>query len=220
MNWKHNLNCRFFLVLFGLIIIVIVFIFFNTSKNQKNIESAIKESKDLRELKYEKLSPDGLNKIILYYLAFDNSLYRDYYRDYFDNNMIVSVMDMEDGRENYLFTGGRISEPKWLGNKHIFFTSYCGSSCQGIYLINVFNKETRLGVLSYITQGDNKPVYTHFKDWFGHEFKFNGWVDEIRSDTLGDKIYLIFYMRDDKRKSIEPKRFLFTGNGLEEQNNI
>ena len=63
---------------------------------------------------------------------------------------------------------------------------------------------------------EKRGPYTIFKDWFGHEFNFNGLVDEIRSDTIGDKVYLIFYMRDDKSKSIGQKKFLFTGKTLEE----
>ena len=115
---------------------------------------------------YEKLSPDGLNKIISYRTVFDFSFYGDYYKEYFNNNRIVSIRN-KDGGEDYLFTGGKIGEPEWFGNEHVFFTSYCGSSCQGIYLINVFNKETKLGVLSYITSEDGKSSYTIFKDWFG-----------------------------------------------------
>ena len=82
--------------------------------------------------------------------------------------------------------------------------------------MDVSNKETRQGVLSYMISKENKPIYTHFKDWFDREFKFNGWVDEIRSDTIGNKTYLIFYMRDGKSKSIGQKRFLFTGTALKE----
>ena len=123
---------------------------------------------------------------------------------------------MENGKEDYIFTGSRIGEPKWLGNEHVFFTSYCGSSCQGIYLVDVFNKETEQGVLSYMTSGDDEPVYTYFQDWFGHEFKLNGWVEEIRSETVDNKTYLIFNMRDDEQKSIGQKKFLFTGKALKE----
>ncbi len=216
MNLKDKLDIKLIFALLGIIVIT-VSIFFYPLQNKEIKKPTDRELKTLKEVDYEELSPDGLNKIISYKTAFDLSFYLDYYKEYFDNNIIISVKDMEDGRESYVFTGGRIGEPKWLGNEHIFFTSYCGSSCQGIYLVNVFSKETRQGVLSYMINEDNKPVYTHFKDWFGHEFRFDGWVDEIRSDTIGEKVYLIFYMRDDKEKAIEQKKFLFTGKNLEEK---
>lgn len=217
MNLKPKLDYGL-LLLFTLIIIIGTVIFFYPLPKE-NIKLTDEKSEDLRNPDYEELSPDGLNKIILYHFSFDTSIYRDYYKDYFNNNTIVSVRDMKDGKENYLFAGARIGEPKWLGNEHIFFTSYCGSSCQGIYLVNVFSKETRQGVLSYMISEKNKPVYTHFKNWFDHEFKFDGWVDKIGSETVKDKVYLIFYMRNDEQKSIGQKRFLFTGKTLEEQTN-
>lgn len=217
MNWKPKLNSDLLVVLLGLIIIIGAFVSFNPNKSkQDNISLDIVEPKIFKELTYEELSPDGLNKIISYRTIFDINFYRDYYEEYFDNNIIISIRDMEDGRESYIFTGGRLGEPKWLGNEHVFFTSYCGSSCQGIYLVNVFNKETKIGVLSYMTQGDDKPIYTHFKDWHDHEFEFDGWVDDIRSETIKNKAYLIFHMRDNEHKSVRQKKFLFTGNALKE----
>ncbi|OGI64856.1 hypothetical protein A3H53_04770 [Candidatus Nomurabacteria bacterium RIFCSPLOWO2_02_FULL_40_10] len=216
MNLKHKLNLNLIIALFGLIIIIFILIFSRLPRNQKDTELTKNEPQTLKELQYEELSPNSSKKIISYNFAFDLSIFRDYYKDYFNNDTVVSVLDMEDSSENYIFTGSRIGEPKWLGNDHVFFTSYCGSSCQGIYLVNVFNKETEQGVLSYMTSGDDKLVYTYFQDWFGRDFKFDGWVDDIRSDTVGDKIYLIFYMRNDEQKSIGQKRFLFTGKSLEE----
>src|SRR3989344_20099 len=216
MNLKNKLNLNLIIALFGLIIIIFILIFSRLPRNQKDTELTKNEPQTLKELQYEELSPNSSKKIISYNFAFDLSIFRDYYKDYFNNDTVVSVLDMEDSSENYIFTGSRIGEPKWLGNDHVFFTSYCGSSCQGIYLVNVFNKETEQGVLSYMTSGDDKLVYTYFQDWFGRDFKFDGWVDDIRSDTVGDKIYLIFYMRNDEQKSIGQKRFLFTGKSLEE----
>lgn len=215
MNLKHRLSPNLILVSLGLIIICIMFIFISP-RNQEEVKLAEVKFKSLRQLTYEELSPDTLNNIISYNFTFNTSVYGDYYKDYFNNDIVISVQDMEDDTENYVFTGSRIGEPKWLGNEHVFFTSYCGSSCQGIYLVNVFNKETKQGVLSYMFSEQNKTSYIVFKDWFGHTFKFKGLVDEIKSDTIGDKIYLIFYMRDDEQKSIGQKRFLFTGKILEE----
>ena len=214
MNWKPKLNTSL-LLLFGVVIVFSAIIFFNSPRNQEITKSTEKESKDLRDLEYEEVSPDGLNKVILYNFSFDSSIFRDYYKDYFDNDTVVSVRDIENETERYIFTGSRIGLPKWIGNEYVFFTSYCGSGCQGIYLVNVFNKETRQGVLGYTAREGNK-TQTYFTDWFDHDFKFEGWVDEIRSDTISNKTYLIFYMRDDNKKVIGQKRFLFTGEALKE----
>ncbi|MEK7128434.1 MAG: hypothetical protein AAB933_02645 [Patescibacteria group bacterium] len=216
MNLKHKLNPNLIVALFGAMIIISALIFSHPPENPKDIKLTEKGTQSLKEIQYEELSPNSLYKIISYNFTFDLSIYKDYYKDYFYNDMVISVQDMEDGSENYIFTGSRIGEPKWLGNEHIFFTSYCGSSCKGIYLINVLNKETEQGVLSYMISGDDKPVFTYFKDWFDKEFKFDGWVEEIKSEIVNDKVYLIFYMIDDEHKSLGQKRFLFTEKALAE----
>ena len=214
MNSRYSLNL--FLIILGFVIIVGIIFLYCKIQDYKNTALISKEYKNLKEIVYENISPDGLNKIVLYNTIFDSSIYRDYYKDYFDNSIIISVRDIKDGTENYLFVGGQLGEPKWLGDEHVFFTSYCGSGCRGIYLVNVLNKETRFGTISTMDFKKNKPTYTIFQDWFSKEFKLNGLVDEIRSETLGNKTYLIFSMSDDEQKIIKQKRLLFAGSELRE----
>lgn len=56
---------------------------------------------------------------------------------------------------------------------------------------------------------------THLKDWFGQEFEFEGYNENIRSVYIDGKTYLIFEMWNNKQP-IGEKKFLFTGNSLKE----
>ncbi len=216
MNLRHKLCDNLTVTLFLSVSLIFLGVFYYSQEIKKDSQVENFTPQTLKTIGFEKLSLDGLNKIISYGIDFNSSFYDNYYNEYFDNNIIISVKDMETRRENYLFTGNRIGYPHWLGNGHIFFTSYCGTSCQGIYLVDIFNKETRLGVLSYMDQKENKNIYTNFQDWFDHDFNFNGWVNKMKSEIIDDKIYLIFEMQDLDGKPIGVKRFLFTGNTLKE----
>lgn len=171
-------------------------------------------SHKLKEVGYEEISPDKLQKAIEYKMSFDPQLYDDYYNDFFLNQKIISVKNIKTDREDYVFTGEeRTGDPHWLNNEYIFFTSYCGTSCQGLYLVEVGSRESQLAVISYIFEG-NGPWMTHFKDWFGGEFVFDGLVDDIASLTVGDKSYLIFKMKDANKNPLGEERLLFMGKSL------
>ena len=193
-------------------------------QNKKQILSAIDKiavsqntKEDLKTLQYKELSPDEAKEAIVYKIKFDPTLYENYYQDYFPNNTIIAVKETKTGRVDYVFTGEeRTGNPHWLGNSHIFFTTYCGTACQGIYLVNVQNKETRLGVLGY-TFSEEGLWQTHFKDWFGEEFVFKGMVDKIESEIRKNNSYLIFKMQDGEGDFLGQKRFLFTGKKLIER---
>ncbi len=209
-------NKFFPLVLIGnsILLFIVLFLlcknwqYINIHEREFRVQKEIQSLEGIvREDVYEEKSPDGKNTLTLYEVV-----------DIPEIDNFIAIKERTSKIEKYIFVSDfRDGFPKWLGNEHIFFTSYCGSSCQGIYLVNVFSKETRQGVLSYMINEDNKPVYTHFRDWFGHEFRFDGWVAEISSDTIRDETYLIFYMIDDNGKSIGQKKFLYTGNELKEK---
>lgn len=168
-----------------------------------------------KEIKHEEVSPNGKNIIIKYNLAYDPIFYRDYYDDYFNNKSIISVKALETNKEHYLYTGDdRIGSPHWLGNDYVFFTSYCGTSCQGLYLVDTRDREVSQAVLSYLvpTQGD--VWTTHFRDWFGQEFAFEGLVDEIEGKVDSNRTYLVFKMIDINRKPVGEKYLLFATNKL------
>lgn len=198
---------------------------FETEKEKEDVLAAIQEAIDdrtlrkLKEIKYEEFSPDQSKKIILYKTAFDPGLYNNYYVDYFYNREIIAVRDIEDQREEYIFTGEeRTGDPHWLGNNYVFFTAYCGTACKGLYLIDTRDKETWLAVLSHIFSCKRDVHDTHFKDWFGQEFVFEGLISEIESEMMDDKAYLIFRMKDGEGNFLYEKRFLFTGDELKALN--
>lgn len=173
------------------------------------------EETGLKQIESSEISPDKTKEAIEYNLKFDLALFNDYYGDYFPNQNIIAVREIESGRENYVFVGeDRTGDPHWLGNEHIFFTSYCGTACQGIYLVDTRSKESELAVLSYIYNNESKRTETYFKDWFGKEFKFEGLIDEIKSEMVNGEAYLIFNRKDDSGKVFPPKRFLFTQDSL------
>ena len=179
-----------------------------------SVKAPEKPSHKLKEIGYEEISPDNLQKAIEYKMSFDPQLYDDYYNDFFLNQKIISVKNIRTDKEDYVFTGeDRTGDPHWLGNDKIFFTTYCGTACQGLYLVDTGNKESELAVISYVFDGDG-PWMTHFKDWFGEEFLFKGLVDEITSMTAGDKSYLIFKMKDVNKNPLAEERFLFMGKSL------
>lgn len=231
MNLRDNFSKYFLLSIFALIPTVAILFFTlgyfkkyeqQLEQNKKQILGAISKTatsqNTLKSLQYKELSPDKSQEIIVYKLKFDPALYNDYYRDYFPNNTVIAVRNIKTQDEDYLFTGEeRTGNPHWLGNNNVFFTAYCGTSCQGIYLIDVRDKETYTGVLSYISSDKKGAWQTHFKDWFGQEFVFAGLVDKIRSEMIDSDIYLIFKMQDDEGNSVGEKRFLFTGKKLVEE---
>lgn len=167
----------------------------------------------LKTVEYEEYSPDHKQKSIEYKMDFAEQLYSGYYEDYYENQMIISIKDDETKKEKYVFVGDdRTGYPHWLGNDHIIFTTYCGTSCQGLYLLDVRDKELKLGVVSYLFV--NGYWVTHFHDWFNEELVFGGLLDEVRSAMDGSLPLLIFRMKDDEGEFIGDRKMLFTGKAL------
>lgn len=182
---------------------------------QETIKEATYTSPELKTVRYEEESPNQSQRVLAYEVGFNPNFYKGYYEDYFLNRVIIAVRDLEYARERYIFTGeGRTNDPHWLGNNHIFFTSYCGTACQGLYLVDVRNKETWQAVWGYGRDDAGAVWQTHFTDWFGGEFDFEGLVREVASEVSGDEAYLIFKMEDDQGGFLGEKRFLFTGEEL------
>lgn len=105
------------------------------------------------------------------------------------------------------------SDPQWIGNNHLFFLRHCGTSCQGITLLNIKTGKTENATLSYPTQ-KGEPAITHFKDWFGQEFELKGLLYKIYREIIDDKPYLIFEMKNSEGKQINQEKFLFTNQAL------
>lgn len=174
-----------------------------------------KQVKDLKTIRYSEISPDRAKNISIYKLSFNKDLFDDY-DQYFESQNLIGLEDVETGDRRYLFIGEeRTGDPHWLGNDHIFFTTKCGTDCQGLYLLDTRDKESRLGVLSYVFE--NGFWETVFKSWFNKEFRFPGLVKDIVSQLDKNTFYLVFRMEDSTGKDLKEKKFLFNGDSLIEQ---
>jgi len=189
----------------------------NNENSYSTCKSEQKNSETLnRENTYEELSPDGNRKVIRYKLNYQSELFSKSHTTYLDNNVILAVVenigDVE--RERFLFTGEeRTSDPHWLGNKYLFFKVHCGSSCQGLVLLDTENRQIWKGALSYYA-GKSERSKTRFSGWFDQSFEFEGSVDQIHADMVDNKPYLIFDMKNEQGVESGQKIFLFTGNKL------
>lgn len=243
-HFKRKCRFQFFLGMvlgaIGLIVIVVAIFFFQDWRNEKLWEEAIYNQEEpeekveevqiqksaasdevqdfQRKLIHQESSPDGKKIILMYEMPFHPGL-NDYYYDYLSSQYFIAVKEIESSRERYIFVGDyKTGFPHWLDNEYIYFTAGCGTSCQGLYLVNTRSRESRSAVLSYIfsISNDKKNWETHFKDWFDQEFRFEGLVDKIKSEIIAGKAYLVFKMEDGEGNSIGEKRFLFTGEELKE----
>lgn len=200
MNWKINLALVLILLFVSTVVLV----------NLK-FQNKAKELK----LVYSETSPDGTKKVLLYETLFNGSNQLDY-QNYLSNKYIFAARELNSGRERDVFVNDyKTGNPHWLGNEHVFFTGGCGTSCQGLYLVNVNSRESHHGLLT-VTPTTKNSFETDFRDWFGQEFKFPGWPKDIKSTPAEDKTYLVFQMENNGQSAGE-KKFLFSGNGLREQ---
>jgi len=105
------------------------------------------------------------------------------------------------------------SKPQWLGDKYIFFLRHCGTGCQGVTLLNIETGQTKNAVLSYPSFPAQQAV-TYFEDWFGQTYQFKDFVQNMHSEMIAGKFYLIFDLMDKKGMESGQKKFLFTGKSL------
>lgn len=224
MSWKVKSRKKLVTVIIACFILAILSIpvgwqkFLNKA-NVKGIETTV-DSKTINQKKgplsvYSETSPDGVKQVLLYKTPFNGENQLEYH-NYLSNQYIFAVKELDSARERYIFVNDyRTGNPHWLGNEHIFFTTGCGTGCQGLYLVNTNSKESRLAVLTITPFAENN-FETHFRDWFDQEFKFPGWPKQIRSVLIKDKIYLIFQIWNNDKLAGE-KKFLFSKNELREE---
>lgn len=216
MSWKVKSRKKlvtFFIT--GLFLFLLLGLFswqrLQNKANVKGIETTVKGPR----LVYSETSPDGIKEVLLYETPFNGENQLEYY-NYLSNQYFFAIKELDSGRERYIFVNDyKTGNPHWLSNEHIFFTSGCGTGCQGLYLVNTNSKESRSAVLT-VTSLAKDSFETHFRDWFDREFKFPGWPKHIRSILLEDKVYLIFQMWNNGQSAGE-KRFLFSKNELKEE---
>ncbi len=142
-----------------------------------------------------------------------------YYPDDFQENLEVKIFNIDRGNYKEIFHSnfnpwsvrGNLH---WLGNDHVFFTVYCGSSCQGLVLLDVITGRTHNTTIASMSSLKAKS-YTIFPDWFSKkEFRFDGLINEMNGEMKNGQAYLVFKTVHDDGSTLEEKRFLFTGNFL------
>ncbi len=221
MNWKASLGLKYPLLL--LIVASSVFVMLATfilgsilyeSRQSWDVSerNQIREGSPEAFIKKERLnsemSPLRTKSVISY--TINN-------KPLFQNHVLIAIQNVDGQKEEPVFIGEeRTGMPKWLGDDHVFFTTYCGTACQGIYLIDVRNKETKLATLSFSFSNTN-TWETHFSDWFGKKFQFPGLLGDIGTEFSNDNFYLVFGKKDQSDNDPGKKRFLFTGDSLKEQ---
>lgn len=212
----NNFVKGYIIIISCLFLILTVFIFSKNFK-QTNIQQEVTcQIKPIREKDYEELSPDGSKKAIRYKLYYNPDLFSNNYTTYLDNNVIIAVTNNVENteREYYIFIGDeKTGEPHWISNNYVFFTSYCGSSCQHLTLLDTRTGQKWSAVLSFSSNKDGVPI-TYFHDWFKNDFKFNGSIQKIYGKMESNKSYLVFDMENENGVEIGEKRFLFTGGSL------
>lgn len=223
MNWKNNLILQ--RSLFVLIVIFSIFLLlasavmgfalyneykqqYDDAKEKQEKVTELQESLISKAFLYLEKSPLGTRNVVTYQI---NN------KPLFENHILIVVQNVNGKKEEPLFIGEeRTGVPKWLDDDHIFFTSHCGTSCQGVYLINVLNKETKLATLSFTFSGTSNWE-THFSDWFGNKFQFPGLLGDMDTEFSNDNFYLVFADKNESDNDPTKKRFLFTGNSLQEK---
>lgn len=105
------------------------------------------------------------------------------------------------------------SDLHWLGNKHIIFFRNCGTSCQGLTMLNIQTGEIKNATLSYMLSSD-RPAYTNFEDWFGNHYEVNNFVENVYTEAVEGKYYLLFNMKTETGEKSGQEKFLFTESNL------
>ncbi|MBU0978380.1 MAG: hypothetical protein ABIJ03_04005 [Patescibacteria group bacterium] len=146
------------------------------------------------------LSP-SLDKVAFFYRLNNSS----------SKALSLTLLNLDDGETREIFhtdfpSWDVTSSLHWLGNDHLFFLRHCGTSCQGITLLNIKSGETQQATLSYSSFPD-QPAITRYKDWFGQEHTMVGFVREVKSQTKNDRHYLAFILEDNAGNYLEEKTF-------------
>jgi len=176
---------------------------YNFNSLQQHFKSILSQS----------LSPDKSRQLTSYNLSFNKLFFDDYDLDYYPNQFMIAIKDMDTGISHYIFMGDRAGEPKWLGNDYIFYTDYCGTGCQAFILRDVSSGELHFGYLGYFFR-DNGTAYTLVQDWSGKLSRLEGLSQDIVSETANGKTFLVFGITDGQGKQLGEKKLLFHEDSL------
>ena len=100
------------------------------------------------------------------------------------------------------------SDIQWLGERYLFFLRHCGSSCQGLSLLDTQTREVKNATLTYQSY-PTLPASTFFKDWSGREFQMEGFPKKIQSRSNGDINSIIFSLEDKAGREVGKRKIEF-----------
>jgi hypothetical protein len=100
------------------------------------------------------------------------------------------------------------SDIQWLGENYLFFSRHCGTACQGLSLLDVSTGKIKNATLSYQSFPD-QPLFTHFEDWFGNQFHWEGSLKQIETTSKGANNYLVFVIQDGSSENLREEKVMF-----------
>jgi len=133
-----------------------------------------------------------------------------------DQGLSLILLDLGDKKTKEIFSTkfpswDITSGIQWLGEDHLIFLRHCGTSCQGMSLLNIRTGKVKNATISYQSFPDQAP-FTHFEDWVGRTYRMEGFANYIKSKQVDNKSYLVFALEDavGKKLSEEAIEFLPT----------
>lgn len=170
-----------------------------------------------RKKTFEELSPDGEKKIIRYESDYLPELFSNDYKTYLNNKVIIALVEnvnYEWARESYILVGEeRTDNPHWLGNKFIFFSAHCGSSCQRWDLLDIETGQRRTAILANIPRSNDEFEF-RWSDWFDGFYAFDDILYNPHAEMIDNFPYLIFDSKNTQGVENGQKKFLFKGDAL------
>ena len=87
---------------------------------------------------------------------------------------------------------------KRIGNVAIFYEVYCGTACMGIKVVNLHTGVVNKATIANMDFEPENGTYTTYDDWTGKEYTFQGFPDDITSES--DEIHssLILHLVNEK----------------------
>lgn len=105
------------------------------------------------------------------------------------------------------------SDIQWLGENYLLFLRHCGTGCQGLSLLDIHTGEVKNATLSYQSFSD-QPLFTHFEDWFGSQFRWEGSLKQIKTGSKGSNNYLVFVLQDESGENVREEKVPFLDGSL------
>lgn len=105
------------------------------------------------------------------------------------------------------------SDFQWVGDKYLFYMSYCGTACRGLVLLDTSTGVADKTNISYPPFPGEKEK-TYIRDWTGNRFEIAGLVTNIYTETRHGVDYMVFTLENYQREYIGEKIMIFANNAL------